>query len=101
MAGMRRSFRHTADFLDHLFPADSSCLFDCLTLNQFRKRRGTRHGGHASFSAKADLGDPIAVQLHGELQNIPASRILQLCRSISIFDIARIARILKMIEKFR
>ncbi len=100
MTGVRRRFGKASYSFYQLFPADSSCLFDHLSLDDLRNRRTARHGGDASFRAETNVGDAVAFELDRKFQNVPAGGVFQLRGSVGRLDVSGVARILKMVEDF-
>ena len=98
---MPGSLRQPTNPQDQFFPADAPCLLNGSTIDQFGYRRAARHRRHASFGEKANVSDPVTLQLQRKFQNIPARGVFQLRRGIRLRDLARITRVLKVIEEFR
>jgi hypothetical protein len=96
-----RSFRQTADSLHHFFPAQSAGCCHGSSLHQMCERRTASHGGNAAFGQKTDFRDMAVRNLYAQFQNIAASWIFDLHGCVRISQFARVARILKVIEKLR
>ena len=101
VAGMCGSFWYATHLANQLFPAHLLRFFDGLAFDQFGEGRPTCHCRHASLGAKTDVRDLPPCQLGRKFQNISTGRIFHLRRGVRSFDVACVARVLKMIQQFR
>jgi len=95
------SLRQAADRGNHIVTPQLQAFPRRLSSDQFGERRGASHGRDASLGLKSNISDLAALQFQGQADDIPADRILDLGRAIGVGEIARIARILKVIEQLR
>ena len=90
----------TTNFANQLFPAYLPCFFYRLVPGQLRDGRCARHRWHTSFSAEGNVGNASPIQFQRKFQDVSANGILQARARIGSFNLARVSRILKMIQKF-
>jgi len=100
VAGVGGSCGNASNFADQLFAAHPPRFFYGSAFGQLAKRRRASHGGNAPFSSEADLRNAAAFEFQREFQNVSARRVFELRAGIRVFDHARMARVLKMIEEF-
>jgi len=92
--------RKAADSANQLFAADLPGVVYISAFDQLRDGRPTGHRWHASFGAKANVGDTLPIQFQREFQDVSASGVLQTRESVGSFNLARVSRVLKMIQEF-
>ena len=98
---MAGSFRQTADSLHQFFPTQSPGFLHAFSLHQFCECRTASHSGNASFGKKTDFLHMAVRNFHAQFQNVAASWIFDLRGCVRIDDLARVARMLEVIEKLR
>lgn len=100
VGGVRRGLRQAAHGAHDISALELERLIHTHAARQFGKRGTAGNGGHAAFGAKANLGDAAGIKLQCQFQNIAAGGVFHARGSIGAGNVARIARVLKMIENF-
>jgi hypothetical protein len=107
VAGMVGGWRQASDFADQFFPAQIAGFGYSSSLHQLGDGRTAGHGWNATLGAEANVGDALDVQVRrfqwlfqfdAQLQNVSADGVFQARGLVGSFHLARIARVLKMIE---
>jgi hypothetical protein len=94
------SLRQATDFSNQLFPAQLPRFFYGLSCDQLRDRRAAGHRWNAALGAKAYFSDALPSQFQSEFQNVSASGVFQARGAVGSFNLARVSRVLKMVEEF-
>jgi len=97
---VRGGLWQATDFAKQLFPAHLPRFFYILAFDQLGDGRPAGHRWHTSLGAKANVGDAIPIQFQREYQDVPANGILRPCERVRSFNLARVSRVLKMIQEF-
>jgi iron complex transport system substrate-binding protein len=111
MAGVGGGWRQASYFLNQHLPAHPAPFIYFLAFDQFGDRRSAGHGWNAAFGAKAYVSYTVVfrfclvksicfVQSKGELQNVSAGGIFQSSNGVGRFNLARVSRVLEMVENF-
>lgn len=100
VAGVDGGLRQATDFANQLFAAHQPGVIYTFAFDQLRDGRPTGHCWHAPFGAKANLGDTPPIQFQREFQDVSASGVLQARTRVGSFNLARVSRVLKMIQEF-
>ena len=102
---MGGSLRQATDFSNQLFPAQLPRFFYGLSCDQLRDRRAAGHRWNAALGAKAYFNDALPFQFRlfqskAEFQNVSASGVFQARGAVGSFNLARVSRVLKMVQEF-
>lgn len=95
---MCRGLRQTANSDNQALAIQSPSLVDSLSGNNFGERRSASHRRNASLGLESNFRNASSIHLQSQSQHISTDRVLYLRRGVGVRDIARIPRILKMIE---
>jgi len=98
------SLRQTSDFLYQIFPAQPPSFVQIFAFDQLRDRRSASHRWNAALGEKANVCNPLPLwlpdfQSDAKFKNVSTNRIFQSRSAVRGFNCARIARVLKVVEK--
>jgi len=96
---VRGSLRQATDFANQVFSAHLPGLVYILAFDQLRDGRPASHRRHTSFGAKTNVGDALPIQFQGKLQDVSASGVLQASESVGSCNLARVSRVMKMVQE--
>jgi len=98
---VRGRLRQAAHCGDHVFAPQCASLRRSLSYDEFGQSRSASHCRNASLRLESGLDDPSACHFQAESNYVAAHRVLDLASRIGVGQIARMPRILKVIEKLR
>jgi len=98
---MSGGLRQASDCGNQIIAPQLANFRDRFSAYQLRQRRPAGHGRYASFGLESDLLDAAILYFQAQTNNVPANRVLDFSTRIGIRNVARMARILKVIEQLR
>src|ERR1700719_4122856 len=96
---MGRGLRQTAHGGNQWIALECSDFYDSLPRYQFRQSRCARYRRHAAFRFESDFLDTTGVNSQTQTKHVAAGGILNFRRRVSVQDLARVARILEIVEQ--
>jgi hypothetical protein len=90
--------RQSAERGGYLLRCNARRLLRAKSLYQLRKDGTRGHGRDAALRHEASLNDSSALEAHRQPQNIPAHRIRDFGHGCGSAELARVARVLEMVE---
>ncbi len=97
MTSVSRGFGQTAKCVHHVFPANCSRIFQSLPDSQLGQRRSAGDRGDAAFGQEFHFAEMPINQFRGQLENVSAGRIFNLCRRVRRGHDAGIARVFEVV----
>ena len=98
VCGVGRFFGQSADRLYQLLAFDLPRLSQGLSRNYFCQQGTAGHGRYAPLCFESGLGDLAIFHLQPQFQNVATSRVFELHRDVSVGELSRIPRVLKVIQ---
>ena len=83
---------------DNLFPLDRPRFSQRAPLYQFHQLRSAGDGRNATLGLEARFGDTTTRDAHRHPHDVAAGRIANLYQRVGLGDVARIARVLKVVQ---
>jgi len=96
---MSRTLRQASDRGGQAGKTQISRFLHSLSGYQFGQRRGAGHRCNAPFRLESDFPDPSRFDREGQPEHVPAHWILNLSDCVRRCNLARVARILKVIKQ--